>query len=381
MSEVANLVKVQGYEVPEGLYYSKEWMWVKVENGKVRIGITDYAQKQLNEVVFAELPNVEDEVVKGEPFGTVESVKSVSDLVAPISGKISEVNKKVSDNLGTLNEDPYNEGWILVISPTNIEDDLRTLMNFEQSVEWHKELDKGSESKMPRKIVIIGANAAGVDAAVAARKTDREAKITLLTKDNVSAYSRCGLPFVLGGHIPSFENLIVYPPSFYQMMKFTLQLETTATNIDTKVKTVDTETKDGKKETLDYDSLILATGAFPFRLPIEGMDKEGVLSLHTLNDGEKLAQAMQKAKTAVVIGSGLVGLEVTEALVERGVKTMVVEMLPSVLPKLLDPDVSSEVQKKFEEKGVTFILGKSAGAILGGQKVEVVSVGGESIPG
>jgi glycine cleavage system H protein len=144
LSEAANLVKVQGYEVPEGLYYSKEWMWVKVENGKVRIGITDYAQKQLNEVVFAELPNVGDEVVKGEPFGTVESVKSVSDLVAPVSGKISEVNKKVSDNLGTLNEDPYNEGWILVISPTNIEDDLRTLMNFEQSVEWHKELNKES---------------------------------------------------------------------------------------------------------------------------------------------------------------------------------------------------------------------------------------------
>ena len=233
---------------------------------------------------------------------------------------------------------------------------------------------------MPRKTVIIGANAAGVDAAVAARKTDREAKITLLTKDNVGAYSRCGLPFVLGGHIPSFENLIAYPPSFYQMMKFNLQLETTATNVDTKAKTVDTEMKDGKKETLEYDSLILATGAFPFRLPIEGMDKEGVLSLHTLNDGEKLAQAMQKAKTAVVIGSGLVGLEATEALVERGVKTTVVEMLPSVLPKLLDPDMSSEVQKRFEEKGVPFILGKSAGAILGGQKVEAVSVGGESNP-
>jgi glycine cleavage system H protein len=140
LSEVENLVKVQGYEVPEGLYYSKEWMWVKVENGKVRIGITDFAQKRLNEVVFAELPKVGDEVVKGEPFGVVESVKSVSDLVAPVSGKISEVNKKVSENPETLNEDPYNEGWMLVVSPTSLADDLRTLMNFEQSVEWHKEL-------------------------------------------------------------------------------------------------------------------------------------------------------------------------------------------------------------------------------------------------
>jgi glycine cleavage system H protein len=141
---VANLVKVQGYEVAEGLYYSKDWMWVKVENGKVRVGITDYAQKQLNEVVFAELPSAGDEAIKGEPFGTVESVKSVSDLVAPVSGKIVEVNGKVGSNPETLNEDPYNEGWILVMSPTNLSDDLKTLMNYEQSVEWHKQLAQES---------------------------------------------------------------------------------------------------------------------------------------------------------------------------------------------------------------------------------------------
>ncbi|MEM2129466.1 MAG: glycine cleavage system protein GcvH [Candidatus Bathyarchaeia archaeon] len=137
-------MKVEGYEVPEGLYYSKDWMWIKVEDGKVRIGITDYAQKQLNEVVFAELPKVGDEVVKGEPFGTVESVKSVSDLVAPVSGKVLEVNSEVSSTPGTLNEDPYNKGWILVVSPTNLEEDLKALMTFEQAVEWHKELAKES---------------------------------------------------------------------------------------------------------------------------------------------------------------------------------------------------------------------------------------------
>lgn len=138
------MVKVQGYEVAEGLYYSKDWMWVKVENDKVRVGITDYAQKQLNEVVFAEIPSVGDEAIKGEAFGTVESVKSVSDLVAPVSGKIIEVNGKVSNSPETLNEDPYNEGWILVISPTNLSEDLKTLMNFEQSVEWHKKLAEES---------------------------------------------------------------------------------------------------------------------------------------------------------------------------------------------------------------------------------------------
>jgi len=138
------LVKVDDYEVREGLYYSKEWAWVKVEDGKARIGITDYAQKQLREVVFAELPNVGDEIVKGEPFGTVESVKSVSDLVAPISGKIEEVNEEVVDNPQLINEDPYGKGWLIVVSPSNLDEDLKTLMSFEESVKWHKELAKES---------------------------------------------------------------------------------------------------------------------------------------------------------------------------------------------------------------------------------------------
>ena len=138
------MVKVDDYEVPEGLYYSKEWTWVKIENGKARIGITDYAQRQLREVVFAELPEVGDEIVKGEPFGTVESVKSVSDLVAPINGKIEEVNEEVVDNPQIINEDPYGEGWLILVSPSNLDEDLKTLMSFEESVEWHKELAKES---------------------------------------------------------------------------------------------------------------------------------------------------------------------------------------------------------------------------------------------
>ena len=138
------MVKVDDYEVAEGLYYTKDWMWAKVEDGKVRVGITDYAQKQLNEVVFAELPSVGDDVVKAEPFGTVESVKSVSDLTAPVNGTIEEVNDEASDSPEILNEDPYNKGWLVVVSPTNLAEDLKTLMDFEAAVEWHKKLAKES---------------------------------------------------------------------------------------------------------------------------------------------------------------------------------------------------------------------------------------------
>ncbi|MEM3055589.1 MAG: glycine cleavage system protein H, partial [Candidatus Bathyarchaeia archaeon] len=89
------MVKVDGYEVPEGLYYTKDFGWIKIEGDKVRVGITDYAQKQLREIVYAELPSPGVTIRQGEPYGTVESVKAVSDLVAPISGTIEEVNEEV----------------------------------------------------------------------------------------------------------------------------------------------------------------------------------------------------------------------------------------------------------------------------------------------
>jgi glycine cleavage system H protein len=134
------LVKVEGYEVPEGLYYSKDWMWVKIENGKARIGVTDYAQKQMREIVFAELPKAGDEVRRGEPFGTLESVKAVSDLISPLTGRVVEVNDRASESPEIINEDPYGEGWLILVEPANLEEDLKTLMSFEQAVEWYREI-------------------------------------------------------------------------------------------------------------------------------------------------------------------------------------------------------------------------------------------------
>lgn len=132
------MVKVESYEVPEGLYFSKDFEWIKVEGDKIRMGITDYAQKSLREIVYAELPSVGSEVKQGEPYGTLESVKAVSDLVAAVSGTIQEVNDEVQSKPETLNEDPYTKGWLIVITPSNLQDELANLMDFEKAVEWHK---------------------------------------------------------------------------------------------------------------------------------------------------------------------------------------------------------------------------------------------------
>jgi glycine cleavage system H protein len=144
IDEVKGLVKVDDFEVPEGLYYHKEFAWARVEDGKVRTGISDYAQKQLREIVYVELPSVGDTITQNDPFGTVESVKAVSDLIAPISGTIKEVNGDLESKPELLNEDPYDKGWLIVVTPTNLDAELKEIMGFNASVEWHKELIKGS---------------------------------------------------------------------------------------------------------------------------------------------------------------------------------------------------------------------------------------------
>jgi len=205
---------------------------------------------------------------------------------------------------------------------------------------------------LPRKIVIIGANAAGVHAANAARKTDPKAEITLIDKEPYPAYSRCGIPYVLGGEIPSFDDLMAFPPSHYRMMKFDLRLETKARSINPDDKIVLVEDKEGNFEALKFDSLILATGADPFIIPIEGHDLPGVFAMRTVDDGKAIQEAIKTAESAVVIGAGFIGLETAHAFVANKIKTTIVEVMPYILPALFDEDMADYAQKKIEEHGV-----------------------------
>jgi len=101
--------------VPDDLRYSKDHEWARLEDGKVRIGITDYAQDALGDVVYVQVPDVGAQVTMGESFSEVESTKSVSDIYAPITGTIVEVNQELADAPQRVNEDPYGEGWLVVI--------------------------------------------------------------------------------------------------------------------------------------------------------------------------------------------------------------------------------------------------------------------------
>ncbi|MGM7702682.1 glycine cleavage system protein GcvH [Pseudalkalibacillus sp. Hm43] len=117
-------------EFPKELRYSEEHEWVKVEGNKAHIGITAFAQDELGDIVFVELPEVGDEIEVDEPFGSVESVKTVSELYAPLSGKVVEINEDLEDSPEFVNESPYEKAWMIVVEMSD-ESELEKLMDSE----------------------------------------------------------------------------------------------------------------------------------------------------------------------------------------------------------------------------------------------------------
>jgi glycine cleavage system H protein len=105
---------------PTELHYSKEHEWAKVEGNRVRVGITQFAADRLSDVVYVELPKVGSQVAFMQPFGVVESVKAVSDLYAPISGKVAEINEALAQKPEVINTDPYGQAWMIVVEPTDL---------------------------------------------------------------------------------------------------------------------------------------------------------------------------------------------------------------------------------------------------------------------
>jgi glycine cleavage system H protein len=128
--------------IPKELRYSKNHEWVRVEGEKVIVGIDDYAQSQLGDVVFVELPELGSVVACGDSFSVVESVKAVSDIYAPVSGEIIEVNEVLADTPECINEDPYGQGWIVVIQVK----DASEVDNLMDSKAYQTMLEEGDNS-------------------------------------------------------------------------------------------------------------------------------------------------------------------------------------------------------------------------------------------
>ncbi len=128
-------------KIPADLSYTKEHEWVRLEDGIVRLGITDYAQEELHEIVMVELPAVGSPIKVNEVFGTVDSVKATSELFSPISGEVVEMNEKLEEAPELVNNDPYGDGWMIAVKPSNAKE-LEGLMNADAYKSYLEELAK-----------------------------------------------------------------------------------------------------------------------------------------------------------------------------------------------------------------------------------------------
>ncbi len=231
------------------------------------------------------------------------------------------------------------------------------------------------------KIVIIGGGAGGLSTASNIRKHDKDAEITVITRDENIAYSPCAIPYVLCGEVDCFENIIMHQAEDY--LERDIKVITRAEVFEVKA----SEKKIGyyllnQKEDhneMEYDYLVIATGGAPFIPPVEGSDLEGVFKIRTIADGQEITRWAQKSKKAVVVGAGLIGLEIADGLKKRGLDVTVTEMLPQIVPRSLDPDMALSVQKYLEKEGINLILGHPIEKIAGTTKVEAAIFGDQCI--
>ncbi|HEX4921403.1 MAG TPA: FAD-dependent oxidoreductase, partial [Candidatus Bathyarchaeia archaeon] len=238
-----------------------------------------------------------------------------------------------------------------------------------------------ADDRMVRRIVIIGCGVSGTTASFYARKTDRSAEITIIGQESLPEYSRCGLPYAFSGVVPTLRSLVGYDEEFYEHTnRISLKLGTTAKEIDTERQIVLLDHGDGQVGELAYDSLILTTGARPTTLPVHGADLKGVFTIRTMEDVQSLADYLKEsnAKRVAIIGAGLTGSEMAEALLIRKVEVLQAEIVPEILPVILDPDMAAIVREKGEEHGVEYHLESSLDEIIGKNgRVAAVKISGQ----
>lgn len=217
-------------------------------------------------------------------------------------------------------------------------------------------------------LIIIGGVAAGMKAAAKARRESPAMKITVVTDEQYISYAGCGMPYFIGDLIKDSKKLLVRePPYFKNMHNIDVLTRHQATAIDTKSKRVKVKNlESGQDLDFNYDKLILATGAQPIVPPLPGISLGNIFTLRTINDAVRIKSCVdsEKVKNAVIVGGGLIGLEMAENLVLRGVRATVVELLDQILPPL-DKDMAQIVQNHLLEKGVEVITSDGVKSFAG----------------
>ena len=215
---------------------------------------------------------------------------------------------------------------------------------------------------MNKKIVIIGGTACGPKAAARARRCDQQAQITIVEQETELSVATCGLPYYVSGVIESRLELVQRGPDFFkEVMDIDVLTRTRAIAINRKAQRVEIlNLAKNRTSTIEYDKLVLATGSTPVVPDWKGKELKGVFTLSRIEEAQAMRNLVspRKINKAVIIGAGLIGLEMAEALVSQGVEVSVVEALDWVLPTLLDFEVAAYLEKHLREKGVKLLLGQ-----------------------
>ena len=227
------------------------------------------------------------------------------------------------------------------------------------------------------RILVVGCGAAGATAAQFARKADRKADVVVLTRESYGEYSKCGLPYALSGVVPEFDSLVEYSPAWFRRFGIDLRCETEVTGIDPVGHSITAVTlSNGDEERLEYESLILATGAnskvphTPGALRKDGTLQDGIFTLRTMNDARAISKRMSDASTGMIVGSGLIGMETAEAMLENGIEAYV-RLRTHVLTGMVDEDIAKMIEEAAETKGIHFIRRTTVSAIQADERIEV----------
>ena len=225
--------------------------------------------------------------------------------------------------------------------------------------------------------LIVGNGVAGDAAAEAIRKHDPEGKIIVFSRESRPFYYVPALPSFLAGD-KGADQIILHPQSWYEQRRIDLRLATRVTRIAAAEQWVETD----KGERFPYDQLLLATGGNSFVPPMKGADSPGVFTLRTLADADRIKQAAAGARTAVLIGGGLLGLEAGNGLRKLGLKVIVVEFFPRLLPRQMDAAGAAILTRQLEDMGFTFHLGAKTQEIAAGPAGLTVNLeSGEQLKG
>lgn len=229
---------------------------------------------------------------------------------------------------------------------------------------------------MPKTIVIIGGSAAGMGAAGAAQQVDPNARIVVYTELADVAYSPCGIPYVHGKEIDSFDRLILQGKQFYEDRGFEIHYETVVSAIDTKKQTVEVP----GQGTVNYDQLVIATGFEYERPDIPGSELNGLYYVRDIRAAQRWDTILDTVQRAVIAQAQPIGVEMATALAHRGIETHLVDPHPWPMAEIADPDIMAPVEESWAELGVHMHMNTRIDAFLGTERVQAVRTSGGEIP-